>query len=144
MIKNYVLAVIVLLMLTACKKGSDSPTAPSANYGTLTLSGTGSSTVGTKFSPTKVEFAASANLLAPYYKWMTESFPLSGGHIDVTNFMGSKIVTFTYASPSVTWSNSNTSGITINTSSVTFNNATLSGQMNTTTSLTLNGTLSFQ
>ena len=37
--KIYVLAVIVLLMFTACKKGSDSPTAPSAassiNYGDL-------------------------------------------------------------------------------------------------------------
>lgn len=137
-------------MLTACKKGSDSPTAPSAtapsiNYGTLTLSGTGSSTTGTTFSPATVEFAAGANLLAPYYKWMTASFPYSGGHIDVTDFMGtSKIVTFTFASPSVTWSNSNTSGITINTSSVTFNNVILPGEMNTTTSLTLNGTLKFQ
>lgn len=29
--KIYVLAVIVLLMFTACKKGSDSPTAPSTS-----------------------------------------------------------------------------------------------------------------
>ncbi|MEK6816571.1 MAG: hypothetical protein AABY09_03080, partial [Nanoarchaeota archaeon] len=114
-------------------------------YGTLTLSGTGSNTTGTTFGPAKVEFAASANLLAPYYKWMTVSFPYSGGHIDVTDFMGtSKIVTFTFASPYVTWSKSNASGITINTSTVTFNNVILPGEMNTTTSLTLNGTLKFQ
>lgn len=143
--KNYVLAVIVLLMLIACQKGSDSPTAPSAaapsiNYGTLTLSGTGSSTAGTTFTPAKVEFVASGT----DYKWMTESFPYSGGHLEVVSFLGQKIVTFTYVSPYVTWSKSSASGVTINTSSVTFNNVILPGEMNTTTSLTLNGTLKFQ
>ncbi len=149
--KNYVLAVIVLIMLIACKKGSNSsptapsPTAPSIDYGALTLSGTGSNTTGTKFSPTKVEFAASAT----DYKWMTTSFPLSGGQIEVVKFtsvLGTQfIVTFAYVtSPTVTWSNSKASGVTINTSTVTFNNVTLPGEMNTTTSLTLNGTLKFQ
>lgn len=133
-------------MFTACKKGSDSPTAPSAapsvNYGTLAFSGTGSSTAGTTFGPAKVEFVASGT----DYKWMTESFPYSGGHLEVVSFLGQKIVTFNYVSvsPYVTWSSSNASGVTINTSTVTFNNVILPGEMNTTTSLTLNGTLKFQ
>ena len=151
--KIYVLAVIVLLMLTACKKGSDSPTAPSGapsiNYGTLTLSGTGSNNTGTTFSPAKVEFNASGT----YCKWETVSFPYSGGQLEFLEFtdvLGTHhllILNFLSSGKMITWSKTskaNESGIGRNTSTVTFNNVTLPGETNTTTSLTLNGTLMFQ
>lgn len=122
----------------------------SSSYGTLTLSGNGSSITGTQFYPTQFTSSSfNSPLWVANYQWHTANY--SDGVI-VQCYISGCGVQFYHAIGTVNWvagtsqgasGFTSPAGLTVGTSSITFNNVSLSGVRNTTTSLTLNGTLSF-
>jgi len=143
--KEIIILIFVLItLLCACGgggSGNQGSSSPAVSYGTLALSGGGTSITGTQFQATHSTYAAGTST-GNQYAWVAND----GKALTVTDFGGGYAsIEFDWdtGNKSYMWYNTYTTGVTVGASSVTLNNITISGHLNTTSSLNLNGTLNY-
>lgn len=150
------------LMTMACSKGDSNPVGPSGSaYGTLTLSGSGSSITGTQVTPTNSSVVdAVMPVGGKSYSWFIDrnKRPTWALWVQCRTSYSDCLVLFDYfPTPNnfFLWGAGDVAGsaelisppgLTVGTSYITFDNVTLrawTSSTGTATSLTLNGTLRF-
>lgn len=132
----------LMIVLFGCGGGSNGGGGmQTTTYGTLTLTGGGTSIAGTQFQAMQSTYAIGGT--GNQYAWVSDD----DKSLTVTDYgngyAGVEVEWEDAGGKPYYWYNTYTTGVTVGASSVTFNNVTISGHLNTTTSLTLNGTLNY-